>query len=365
MEHISELRRSLNEHFRWNKARMTCFVQMMLALITVRTVNLSRLACIISGGAAEQASRYRRLQRFFSGFKIDFDKVAEFMFLLFFSTSDSWHLTLDRTNWKWGKANINILTLGIVYKGTAIPIYWELLDKRGNSDYAERISLIKKFVDKFGKEKISDLLCDREFIGKEWFAWLQEEKISFCIRVRNNTITRNSRGDRVTMGMLFFDLKPRETRVLHGRRKVMHAMVYLTGMRLSDGEMLIVASDKSPENAVERYGSRWEIETLFGCLKGRGFNFEDTHITQGERLKKLMVLLSIAFAWAHKTGEWRSRTRPIKVKKHGRPAISLFRAGLDFITEAISSILIRPLRLDNCLKILKNTEYWTVNGVLA
>lgn len=365
MEHISELRRSLNEHFKWNKARMTCFVQMLLALITVRTVNLSRLACIIIGGAAEQTSRYRRLQRFFSGFTIDFDKVAEFMFWLFFSSSDSWSLTLDRTNWKLGKANINILTLGIVYKGTAIPIYWELLDKRGNSDYAERLALIKKFVQKFGKEKIADLLCDREFIGKEWFEWLNEEKISFCIRIRNNTITRNSRGDRVTMDMLFLDLRPGEIRILQDRRKVMDCMVYLTGMRLSDGEMLIVASDKLSDNAIERYGLRWEIETLFGCLKGRGFNFEDTHITQGERVKKLMVVLSVAFAWAHKTGEWRSEARRIKIKKHGRPAISLFRAGLDFIAEAISTILIKPVRLFNCLKIPENHENLATNGVPA
>ena len=84
MDHISELRRSLNEHFRWNKARMTCFVQILVALITVRTVNLSRLACIIVNGDTDQSSRYRRLQRFFAGFKIDFDKVAEFMFWLFF-----------------------------------------------------------------------------------------------------------------------------------------------------------------------------------------------------------------------------------------------------------------------------------------
>ncbi len=43
-------------------------------------------------------------------------------------------LSMDRTNWRWGKSDINILILGIVFKGTAIPIYWMLLDKRGNSD---------------------------------------------------------------------------------------------------------------------------------------------------------------------------------------------------------------------------------------
>ncbi|EXW59539.1 hypothetical protein J878_4174 [Acinetobacter baumannii 44467_5] len=47
---------------------------------------------------------------------------------------DQVQLTLDRTNWKWGKRNINILMLAIVYRGIAIPILWTLLNKRGNSD---------------------------------------------------------------------------------------------------------------------------------------------------------------------------------------------------------------------------------------
>ena len=56
---------------------------------------------------------------------------------------------MDRTNWRWGKADINILMLGIVFKGTAIPIYWMLLDKRGNSDTPERMALIQMFIDHF------------------------------------------------------------------------------------------------------------------------------------------------------------------------------------------------------------------------
>jgi len=184
MEYISELRESLNGHFKWNKARMTCFVQMLLALFTTRTVNLNKLACVINSKAVDQSSRYRRLQRFFSGFKIDFDIIAGFIFRLFFVAGGKWCLTMDRTNWKWEKSNINILTLGIAYQGAAIPIYWELLDKRGNSNTPERIAIVEKFIKTFGKESISELLCDREFVGDDWFAWLSKENISFCIRIR-------------------------------------------------------------------------------------------------------------------------------------------------------------------------------------
>src|SRR6185312_12489219 len=156
------------------------------------------------------------------------------------------------------------------------PIYWELLDKRGNSNTPERIALIKKFIDQFGKECVSGLLCDREFIGKDWFSWLLSENIPFYIRIRNNTVTTCASGRAAYMDVLFYGLKPGEQRVLQGKRHVTGCALYLTGLRLSDGDLLIVATDQSPEGAIRIYGLRWEIETLFGCLKGRGFHFEDT-----------------------------------------------------------------------------------------
>ena len=31
---------------------------------------------------------------------------------------------------------------------------------------------------------------------------------------------------------------------------------------------------------IEDYYQRWHIETLFGCLKSRGFDLEATHMTE-------------------------------------------------------------------------------------
>jgi len=72
---------------------------------------------------------------------------------------------------------------------------------------------------------------------------------------------------------------------------------------------------------------------LFACLKSKGFNFEDTHITKLERIEKVLALLTIAFCWAYKTGEWRNELKEIKIKKHGRKAISYFRYGLDVLRD--------------------------------
>jgi len=51
MDCINELRDSLNVHLGWNNARITCFVNRLLALLTLRTVNLNKLACVVIGEA--------------------------------------------------------------------------------------------------------------------------------------------------------------------------------------------------------------------------------------------------------------------------------------------------------------------------
>lgn len=244
------------------------------------------------------------------------------------------YLSMDRTNWRWGKRDINILMLSIVYKGIAIPLFWTLLAKRGNSDTKERIEIIQRFIIQFGKSMIAGILADREFVGDNWFAWLLIEKISFCIRIKNNVITTNARGLEVSIDALFYDLKPGEQRVIQDLRKLWKQKVYLSALRLADGELLIVATDHLMDKPIQHYALRWEIETLFSCLKGRGFNFEDTRMTQPERIEKLLVLLSLAFCWAHKTGEWRHTQKAIKIKKHGRKSTSYFRYGLDLLRDA-------------------------------
>ncbi|TIG76353.1 IS4 family transposase, partial [Legionella pneumophila] len=112
-----------------------------------------------------------RIKRFFREFKIDFSSVSVWVIHCFGLSGQALYLSMDRTNWRWGKKDINILMLSVVYKGIAIPLFWTLLAKGGNSDTRERIEIVQRFITKFGKSMIAGLLADREFVGDNWFAW--------------------------------------------------------------------------------------------------------------------------------------------------------------------------------------------------
>ncbi len=351
MKEIQVLKKALGEHLVINGARLTCLVGIIIAMIKVRTVNLTELA-VAFPSKAKKESKYKRLQRFFRLFKFDYEMIATLVVKLLNIKDKVWTITIDRTNWKFGKLNINILTLGVAYMGAAFPLIWDLLPKRGNSNTDERINLIERFIKIFGIDKIKCITADREFIGKRWFLYLIEKGIMFRIRIKECFLVTNARGKLVKVKTLFRFLKPGEYCILKGKRIVLGQELYVIGLKQPNGDYVIVVTNENHEDALKDYKDRWEIEILFGCLKTRSFNFESTHITDLERVKKMVAILAIAFCWCHVIGEWAQTIKPIKIKKHGRKAISIFRYGLDILREIVLDIHTRFREFKKMVNIL-------------
>ncbi|MEZ5534871.1 MAG: IS4 family transposase [Thiolinea sp.] len=335
MELVDGLRNSVKDHLGWGKPRLDCFIGMLLALLRIQRMDLGLLA-VAMDSPAEVSSRYRRLQRFFSEVHFDYDALARLIYSLFGFAQQPVYLTLDRTNWQWGKKNLNILTLAIVYQGAAIPIYWLVLNKKGNSSQRERIAQLNRFTSQFGRAAIKGILGDREFIGEQWWGWLSRQGIPFIMRMKGNQHYLDKQGKSRPVETLFRSLRPGEPSRLRKPRHVSGQAVWLSALRLDSGQLLILASNVRQADPLGTYALRWEIENLFQCLKGRGFHMEDTRITRYYRIKKMMALMAVAFCWAHKAGEWKANVvKPLKIKKHGRPEKSLFRYGLDYLADKL------------------------------
>lgn len=331
-----ELRAALAEHLPWHGARIGFLAQFLLALLKVRSVSLAELATGF-GGQAKVESHYKRLQRFFRSFALDQDALARLLVRLVPVGDGPWRLTMDRTNWQFGKTDINFLVLGIAYQGIALPVFWSVLDKPGNSDTAERIALMGRFLKVFGAGRIAALLADREFVGEDWFRWLQRQGIPFHQRLKRDTRVPNAWNRTMRLDALFSSLKPGEACLLPGRRPVGGCFVHLSALRLDDSDFLFIASSGAPQvEAIDAYADRWQVETLFGCLKSRGFNFEDTHLTDSKRLSKMMGLLAMAFAWTYRAGELlHDGDRPVTFKKLSNAPSSPFSA-MDLTSSATS-----------------------------
>lgn len=336
MDQVSVLKQQLRPHIHWHGARLHFLCLFLLALLKVRTVNRPELS-LAFGGTAQPASSYKRLQRFFRQFEWDESSLTE-MLLSILNIPEPWGLSIDRTNWKLGKTNINILMLGVVYQGVAIPLLWHLVDKQGNSNTEERIDLLEKFLEQLGDHQIDYIVADREFIGEDWFLYLLKyTSYRFCIRLKDNT--KIGRGKTVSSAkVLFAHLKVGQTQVLKNRRLIWGHYLYVSATRFPDRSFLLLATPSKPKSALKDYANRWPIETLFGIFKSRGFRLEETHMTDPQRLSKLLSLLALALCWCLKSGEVQWGYHPLKPKKHGRLPKSLFRYGYDHLRQVCLNI---------------------------
>lgn len=324
----------------WHGQRVSFLTLFMVSLIKVRTLNLVQVAEGLETNA-EIDSNYRRIQRFLKDFKLDYKTIA--ILISNFLPDGKWVLCMDRTDWKFGCIPINLLFISVACKGLAIPIFVTILTKKGNSNFEERKAIITKFIDVFGIKRIDFLACDREFVGEKWFKWLVQIEITFHIRIKENFLIPNSKGQLKHVKDFF--RKVELTRVM--TKPLFGLKLKLIGKRLLDDEYLIIATN-SENPTLDDYRKRWKIELMFSAFKTRGFNFESTKVTDSDKLEKLIALLSITFCWCYAVGEVRNDSEPIKFRDDLKTlAKSIFHYGLQFIRTS----LLNPNHKSNSIKI--------------
>lgn len=329
---LDALMGTLSGHLDLGNSRLETLALLVVGLINGRTVNLSHIASQISGTASIPSS-YRRLQRFFQHVRLDRDWQAAIV-IKWLGTKPPWVVCLDRTNWKIGRRDVNILTLAVVTRRIRIPLMWTLLSSAGCSDQGERIDLVRRYLAIFGTGSISWLLADREFIGHAWMEFLLQNNIIFAIRLKETAVVRLQDGHTYHLGKLLRTRrKPKQILAQPGRFETMTDRfgwpLTFIAKRLPDGEFLILATNGPAAAALSIYRKRWQIECLFGDSKTRGLNIEDTRITDPDKLSTLLVIVTLAMAWAHVTAIAAQRGAAIKRRTHGYRCKSWFRTGFD------------------------------------
>jgi hypothetical protein len=383
------LTRVLDRHLGWHRARLKFMSRFTLGLLRLTTCNLRRLSLALKDDV-KPASSYRRIQRFLASYDADFVALGKLMVHLL-PQKPPYVVVVDRTEWHFGSAPVNVLVIGIAQqgqaaggsarKGVAVPVAWMALPKEGGSSGAEQIQVLERFLKIVAPEDIEAVLADREFISARWLETLAERDIPFVVRLRRDRRAGWSRESPTLPVRLWLrGLDPGQTRVLgssgaqaegtarswwlHGK-EARPVRAQLVAQRLkddSDGKaryLLVAARGVDPERATALYGRRWEVETMFGALKSRGFrrcaiaNLETTHVTGPARIERLLGLLALALAWAHLVGWDESRRmRAPGLATHGRPRRSVFRQGLDALQSRLIFNCAGDERLRRWLRLL-------------
>jgi hypothetical protein len=336
-----ELSQVVTKHFRMHPARMACFLAMIWSVIGARKVQLWALAEQF-GGDAQQDSRIKRIARFLRGQAVEWADVAQCVMTLL-AIPGPWTLVMDRTNWQFGRSERNYLVLAVVCNGNAIPLLVKDLARAGNSDTADRIALLERFLALFGRDKVFCLLADREFVGEDWLKWLIANRIPPCIRMRNNTLVRHPNGGKVPVKTLLRSLP-----VGHHRswdEKLYGLTFRMTGCKINGGEFLVVlAAPTLKTELLPLYKIRWTIECLFKNTKSSGFLWEATHLVHAERAEKLVAVLALASALVTKEGLLQNALKPIPFRKTVAASLySYFTYGLRTLADQFRHSIQHPI----------------------
>ena len=334
----SLLERTLSNNLAWNKARIKFLSAFLIALTQTRSVNLVRLAAVFSQ-RAKPASSYKRIQRFLRGFDLPLLELAHLLVRLM-KLTPPFVVIIDRTEWQFGTHWHNILTLSLASEEIAVPVLWRFLKRKGCSDDGERTALISDFLKMFAATDIRYVCADREFASRQWLEFLTREQISYRLRIKANHELTDKYGRTMKARQLLRTAPANEVVMCRRWRKLWgRYRVCVAGRKRADGELLILISNEPAPEMIGEYRRRWQIETLFGCLKSRGFDLEETHLRESERLEKLLGILALAVCWAWLAGEKLNQVKPLTIKKHGRRIKSVFRTGLDYLEQIFRSAL--------------------------
>lgn len=335
-QQIEQLSDIINETVTIDKRNIENLLDFLISMLQAKDINLGNMVDYSRGhNEIQESSIYKNYQRLVHNCPITENELAQLMIRFLDLPDNKWILSMDRTNWQFGKKHINILMLSINMHGSGIPIFWIELDTNGCSNTEERKQLIDKFIALFGKDKILYLLADREFIGNDWFDYLFEKDINFVIRLKRNTRVEYA-GELIRLDALFENLHYEQAN--YRKVKLNGESVYLEATMSKDNEFVVVVSNYiNNQNLLIIYRIRWGIECMFKHFKSQGFKFENTHFTKKERIRNLIKLLAVGFAICYFIGLIQNSIKKILIKNHGYKLKSYFSVGISCVVRLLTS----------------------------
>ncbi len=210
-------------------------------------------------------------------------------------------LTIDRTQWK----NNNIFVIAVIYKKRALPIYWQIVPKKGSTNLADQKALIKPVLRLLKKYKLV-VIGDREFHGVELSHWLKvrakTQKINFIFRQKQHTNYRKNRQKYQPLSNL--PVSP-GTKIFLSNIKITKHKGFGTfnlaaywkikyNQKVEKEPWYLLTNIESLDQVIKIYRTRMGIEAMFKDCKTGGYNLEGSQANT-QRLTNLILLIAIAY----------------------------------------------------------------------
>ncbi len=191
------------------------------------------------------------------------------------------------------------LMMSLVYAGRTLPLAWVVIEgTKGHFPAETHVALLREVKALIPETATATVLGDGEFDSPELQAETNGYGWAYVCRTAKNICIQD--GDQ---WLCLEDLQvERGTRVFRKRVKFTQAaygpvmVIAWWGSRYTD-PIYLVRNLTSVEAACQLYRQRMRIETFFSDQKSRGFQVDKSHLSDAERVSRLMLATCFAYLW--------------------------------------------------------------------
>jgi len=229
--------------------------------------------------------------------------------------------------------NGTALMIHVIDKGRALPLAWRVRQgPKGHCPEDLHIAVVELMREVIPEGAKVVFLGDGEFDGTALQATLNEAGWSYACRTALSTVATwegttfrlDTLGACSKPGTLIALQEVKFTRGAYG--PVMVLSCWAKGYQ---EPLYLVSNMGAAEEACRYYQKRFCIETFFSDQKSRGFHIHKSHISDPQRLSRLLIAACLAYIWIIYLGSVceKDRWRPI-IHRSKRCDVSLFQLGL-------------------------------------
>ena len=327
-----------------SERHFTTLAALVCGLVGARSSHLSMIADHAPAGPATQESIIKRFRRWLAHDKHTLDGWFHPIAKDLLQSLAHQPLLLAIDGSVVGRGCVALM-VSVVYHGRALPLTWIVVKgKKGHFPQALHCALLKQLQPLVppGAEVI--VLGDGEFDGCDFQALMRQFGWQYVLRTASN-VSMRVYGCDYTIG----SMAPEHGELLGVRPAWMTAARYGPVSMLAfwekgnDGPIYLVTNMGNLDEAVAAYRKRAHIETFFSDQKSRGFNMDRSHVSDPNRLMRLLIASCLAYLWVVYLGVCALRDGWLQqLHRKDRCDLSLFRLGLRLLARCLKDTIPIP-----------------------
>jgi hypothetical protein len=278
---------------------LTTLAALISGIVGSKSTQLPHIATKVPDGAKPE-SRVKRFARW-----LDNERILEEVYFLPYAdlllhalALQTFVLVMDGS--VAGRV-CNALMLHVVYQGRALPLAWRVRQgPKGHFPEDLHIALVELSSELIPERTKVVLLGDGEFDGTGLQQTVEDAGWSYVCRTGTH-MTAWWDGETFRLDTLGACIKPGNlialSEVWFTRDAYGPIMLICCWAKGCKEPLYLVTNMASAEEACRFYSKRFRIETFFSDQKSRGFHLHKSHISDPQRLSRLLIAACLAYIW--------------------------------------------------------------------